>query len=247
MALACDGPLTVRHGPSATPLRRGEMLLWESSGQLDAAPAAGEQAARVITWELPRHLLAVPDAAWPDLARRPVPAQGGPGALLARFLEGLAQQAEDMAVRSAEWLGSALVDLTAAFLTGLADTGAGTSMPGHQAALLRNMKRYIEDHLDDPDLSPGAISAAHHISQRYLHHIFQKDKRTVGGYVRELRLEHCRADLSDPRLTDRSVGEIRARWGFRDPAVFSRAFKKAYGIPPAEYRARRTHGHSPVP
>jgi methylphosphotriester-DNA--protein-cysteine methyltransferase len=28
-----------------------------------------------------------------------------------------------------------------------------------------------------------------------------------------------------------------ARWGFTDPAHFSRAFRAAYGMPPAEYRA----------
>lgn len=64
------------------------------------------------------------------------------------------------------------------------------------------------------------------------------DKRTVRGFLQEQRLEHCRADLTDPFHPGRTVGVIRARWGFRDDAVFGRAFKKAYGISPGEYRKR---------
>jgi AraC-like DNA-binding protein len=82
------------------------------------------------------------------------------------------------------------------------------------------------------------IAAAHHISVRYLHHLFQADGRTVCGYVREQRLERCRADLASPSLARQSVGRISARWGFPDAAVFGRAFKNAYGVSPGEFRRR---------
>ncbi|MER6305414.1 helix-turn-helix domain-containing protein [Streptomyces sp. NPDC001657] len=238
MALACDHPLTWGHGTHATLLRPGELMLWAARQVPDAGPEAGDRPARMIVWELPRHLLVVPDDALLDVVGRPLPTGGGPGALLARFVEGLAEQAQELTIRSAGWLGSAVVDLTVAFLTGVADVGAVRPLPSPQAALLHDVKTYIDEHLGDPDLSPGAIAVAHHISVRSLHHLFQQDKRTVGGYVRERRLEHCRAELTDPRFVTRTVGEIRARWGFRDAAVFCRAFKKAYGISPAACRAR---------
>lgn len=104
--------------------------------------------------------------------------------------------------------------------------------------LLQDIKAFIDDHLADADLSPVAIAAAHHISVRYLHHLFQRDRRTVGGHVRRRRLERCRADLADPALAGRGVGQVGRRWGFRDPAVFSRAFKSAYGVTPGAYRRR---------
>ncbi|MFC4032301.1 helix-turn-helix transcriptional regulator [Streptomyces polygonati] len=242
MALACDNPLTLGHGAHATALRPGDLMLCGSPEESDAAPGAGERPARVIVWELPRPLLAVPDDALLGLAGRSVPTRGGPGALLARFVEGLAEQAEELAVRSAGWLGAAVVDLTGAFISGAADAGPVRPPQSHQAALLHKVKTYIDGHLGDPDLSPRAIAAAHHISLRYLHHLFQQDKRTVGGYVRERRLEHCRAELSDPRFATSTVGEIRSRWGFGDAAVFCRTFKKAYGISPAEHRGRPAAG-----
>lgn len=52
-----------------------------------------------------------------------------------------------------------------------------------------------------------------------------------------MRLERCRRDLLDPGLRDRLVSSIGARWGLQDAAAFSRAFRKAYGLPPGEYRA----------
>ncbi|TCO28233.1 helix-turn-helix protein [Kribbella steppae] len=46
-----------------------------------------------------------------------------------------------------------------------------------------------------------------------------------------------RRDLLDPALADRPVAAIGVRWGLTNPAHFNRAFKGAYGLPPAEFRA----------
>jgi AraC-like DNA-binding protein len=59
---------------------------------------------------------------------------------------------------------------------------------------------------------------------------------TVAAWIRHQRLECCRADLTDPRLRGMPVQAIGARWGFRSPADFSRAFRAAHGIPPGDYR-----------
>ena len=59
---------------------------------------------------------------------------------------------------------------------------------------------------------------------------------TVAGWIRSRRLERCRRDLADPSLAARPVAAIAARWGFSSAADFSRAFRTAHGVPPAEYR-----------
>lgn len=46
--------------------------------------------------------------------------------------------------------------------------------------------------------------------------------------------QECALGPGDLTLVDLSRP---ARWGFTDPAHFSRAFRAAYGMPPAEYRA----------
>ncbi|MEV4998898.1 helix-turn-helix domain-containing protein [Streptomyces niveus] len=56
--------------------------------------------------------------------------------------------------------------------------------------------------------------------------------------IRRRRLERCHADLANPALRHRTIGETATRWGFRHPADFSRAFRGVYGASPSEVRAR---------
>nr|WP_243274742.1 helix-turn-helix domain-containing protein [Streptomyces albus] len=65
---------------------------------------------------------------------------------------------------------------------------------------------------------------------------------TVAAWIRRQRLEHCRRDLADPRLRDRPIHAIAARWGFPRPGDFTRAFRAAYGIPPRDYRRMAVNG-----
>lgn len=104
--------------------------------------------------------------------------------------------------------------------------------------LSNRLHRFIQEHLGDPCLSPGAIAEAHHISIRYLHKLFAGGGMTVAGRIRELRLERCYRDLADPSQRDRPIHSIAARWGFTDKAHFSRLFRARYGIPPKEYRRK---------
>lgn len=112
------------------------------------------------------------------------------------------------------------------------------SYPGDpRSRLLDRIHLDIESDLGKPGLSPASIAAAHFISVRNLNGLFQGRGTTVSQWVRERRLEKCRQDLSDPLLSARPVSSVGARWGFTDPAHFSRVFKSAYGMSPAEFRA----------
>ena len=88
----------------------------------------------------------------------------------------------------------------------------------------------------DCDLAPGPVAAAHYISVRYLYRLFEAQGTTVAAWIRHRRLERCRADLADPALGSTPVSAVAARWGLPDSAHFNRLFKRAYGLPPAEYR-----------
>lgn len=106
----------------------------------------------------------------------------------------------------------------------------------HQRTLTLRIRSYIAAHLHDPDLTPGVVAAAHHISVSHLHRLFQAGGVTVSAWIRQQRLERACRDLADPTLR---VHRIAEQWGFTHPAVFTRAFRTAYGIPPSEYRTRR--------
>jgi AraC-like DNA-binding protein len=138
-----------------------------------------------------------------------------------------------------------MVDLLTAALVARLDGEDEVPSDTRQQALRRRVHAFIEQRLADPDLSPGMVATAHHVSVRYLYKLFEPQRTGVAGWIRERRLERCRRDLLDPALAARPMGAVAARWGLTDPAAFSRAFRAAYGLPPLEYR--RTMGRASSP
>jgi AraC-like DNA-binding protein len=104
--------------------------------------------------------------------------------------------------------------------------------------LCSRITSFIEEHLAEPTLDPSAIAAEAGISVRHLHRLLAQKGRTVGGWIRERRLEQCRSDLSDPRLRERTITDIAFSWGFSESAHFSRSFKKRFGISPRRFRTQ---------
>jgi AraC-like DNA-binding protein len=95
---------------------------------------------------------------------------------------------------------------------------------------------FIEANLVDPVLTPTLIAERHRISLRHLYRLFEEEGHTVASFIRQRRLEACRAALADDRQRSRSISEIAFAWGFNDVSHFGRAFREAFGTTPREYR-----------
>ncbi len=120
-------------------------------------------------------------------------------------------------------------------------TTFSTGNPASQASYVRRFTRvteYIYANLDaDLDLDRLAEVAA--LSPWHWHRIWQAVYgETVMGTVRRLRLQRAAADLAQ---TSRPLEEIWPRAGYGSQAAFSRAFKDAYRLSPAEYRKSGSH------
>jgi AraC-like DNA-binding protein len=98
------------------------------------------------------------------------------------------------------------------------------------------IKRYVDQHIGDPALSPDAIAAAHFMSVRTLQKLFRAEGRTVSEWIRMRRLEGTRRDLRDPRLAELSIAQIADSWGLPNPGHFSRMFRAEFGLTPRECR-----------
>lgn len=102
--------------------------------------------------------------------------------------------------------------------------------------LLARIFDYIDAHLGEPDLDPAGIAAAHFLSVRSLHALFEGTGTTVWRRIRERRIERCRVDLADPTLAHVPVSAIGARWGFAGASHFGQVFKREVGLTPAQFR-----------
>jgi AraC family transcriptional regulator len=58
-------------------------------------------------------------------------------------------------------------------------------------------------------------------------------KRSVGEYIRDIRLERSAKDLAD---RDRSLIEVAGAAGYYDQSHFANAFKRRFGMTPTDYR-----------
>jgi AraC-like DNA-binding protein len=161
------------------------------------------------------------------------PAQDALGQLLSSWLATLAEAVFTVDDQTSENLVGVTLDMLAAAMTRSKESVCLTP----RTTLFDRVRTYIDKRLDQPDLSPATIAAAHHISTRYLHLIFNERGLTVGGWIRTRRLDQCRAALTDPRQ-DKSITEIGVNWGFSDAAHFSRTFRASFGTTPTEYRRR---------
>ncbi|MES5818069.1 GlxA family transcriptional regulator [Streptomyces sp. RG80] len=100
---------------------------------------------------------------------------------------------------------------------------------------LREVQQWITEH-PDGDLAVESLAARARLSPRHFARAFQAETGTTPGrYVDQVRLEHARRLLED---TPDGVGEISRASGYGTAEAMRRAFVKALGTPPAEYRRR---------
>jgi AraC-like DNA-binding protein len=197
---------------------------------------------RMLVLVFPRDMLGLPQHRLAGLTATRLPGEaGGMASLIGPFLVKVADLLDEVDSRGlgvGMRLAGNVVDLLGTVLAERLDCAPADPDTAHRALMLQ-ITAFIEEHLGQADLAPAQIAAAHHISLRQLHKLFHASGTTVAGWIRQRRLDHCGHDLRDPRCATRSVGAVGARWGYPDPAHFSRLFKATYGVGPRDYRASR--------
>lgn len=190
----------------------------------------------IIGVEVPRFLVQLPSCRADQVIGRHLSGREGVGALLAQFLTQLVADTSSYRPSDAPRLSAVLTDLTTALFAHTLDAVDALPPDCHRRTLFLRAQGFLRHNLADPELTPSHVAAALHISRSYLYRLFQQEGTTVAGYIRHLRLEAARRDLADPAQQAVPVCAIAARWGFRHPADFTRAFRSAYGMPPTDHR-----------
>ena len=222
-------------GRQETTLAPGDMVLYDTSRPLLARSGVGETSLKILTVTFPRDIFPLPVDVVRRLTAVRLPGSEGIGKVAGRFLSELTASVDNCDIAGSVHLGEAVLELISAVLSDRVGSLAWDPSAG-RSALLMSIKMFIREHLADPRLSPAMIAAAHFISLRSLHLLFKSQGITVSSWIRDQRLERCRRDLSAPTFSGVPVSRVGSRWGFNDPAHFSRTFRARYGLPPSEYR-----------
>ncbi|MER5630490.1 helix-turn-helix domain-containing protein [Streptomyces nitrosporeus] len=195
---------------------------------------------RFTSFHFPRKELRVRDEDLRALTARAFPGHDGSAALVAAYFAQMAREGAGFDEIIGRQFVATGLDLLALFINERRGRFRPQA-PETAAAMVVRVKDHIAQNLSDPDLSPATIAAAHFISVRYLHKLFQLEGTTVGEWIRAERLERCRRDLLRSPALGLGVATVARRWGFVSPSHFSRVFRAAYGVAPRDWQA---HGLS---
>jgi AraC family transcriptional regulator len=109
---------------------------------------------------------------------------------------------------------------------------------------LARVTAYIHDHLDEPlDLNRLAEVAC--LSPYHWHRIYHGiHGETAANAVKRLRLHRAAAELTHGDLP---IAQVAERSGYPNVASFTRVFRDAFGLPPAQYRREGSHMQYAIP
>ncbi|WMD07130.1 helix-turn-helix domain-containing protein [Streptomyces sp. FXY-T5] len=223
-----SGRLVCRYGDGEVAVGPHDLLVWDSdlARAFDAVEPHHE-----LSLLLPRDMVPQGLAAAAARASGPVPVGAGAGlaAIAADQLRAIVRELDHL---SDAGLAIACQNFFDTLDSALVPTVEASPSASARAVLLNRVRRYVEDRLDDPELSASSVAEALDVSVRTLHLAFAGTGTTVGRWIRERRLKVCYRELAHGS-GERTVTDVAFRWGFNDVAHFSRVFKQTYGITPS--------------
>ncbi|MFE7526839.1 helix-turn-helix domain-containing protein [Kitasatospora sp. NPDC057542] len=187
---------------------------------------------------LPRRAFGVRDEQLERVTATVADAGGPVAALVKQSLLTLVETAKDCPGLVAGRLACNFADLVATLVTEQASRDAPATEDSRHTRIWE-IHAYVDRHLKEPELGPQTIAAAHGISVRSLHKLFEGEGTTVSRLIQRRRLQASAEDLTRKDSGDSTVSGVAQRWGFTDPAHFSRLFRASYGISPSQWRDTR--------
>lgn len=230
ITLFLDGGYQGAVGTEAVQVRPGDLCILDLGQTVSTRHSATHSLALFV----PRDKL---DSALPtsgNLHGAVLPRDSCLAMMLADQVVALRRRLPDLTTADGPQVADALVELVAACFRPTADSLARARMQVTTAAL-ELIKRYIEQRLTTPDLSPESIAANFRMSRATLYRLFEP-LGGVAAYIWERRLARAYSALIHPSNHRRPIYDIAFECGFGSEVHFSRAFRRVFGLPPSELR-----------
>ena len=176
-----------------------------------------------------------------SLVCRPVSGGEGPGAMLSNFLGSVWSQIEHAEDEGwGETVSEVILDLMTLAYRPLRE---GSPTAGGRGQWMTRARRFIDEHICDPELGVAAIAADLGVSPRYVQMLFAAEGATPSAFIQEQRLQLAAERLRRPDAP--CITEVAMAVGFNDLTHFGRAFRRRYGVTPRDYRDRTRAPRAP--
>lgn len=96
--------------------------------------------------------------------------------------------------------------------------------------------KYINKNISNPDLSSVMVADGCGISSRYFCYVMKKNDLSFSSYVWSMRLNTAKSWLEDENMNHHSISEIGYMVGFKSSSHFSRVFKSRFKLTPRDFR-----------
>lgn len=190
-----------------------------------------------LVLQVPRVLLGLRDSTIRDATARPI-AAGPQLTVLRHFLSGVVA-ADGPFGDGQEEISNTAVELLSATLRPLFGT---VEVVLSEEALWQAVRVDMQRHRADPGLTVEVLARRHRVSRRHLEGVFARRGATPAAFLRQLRLDRARHLLDS---TPATVTAIAFECGFSDVNTFIRAFRRAHGRTPEDWRRSERAGGSP--
>ena len=113
------------------------------------------------------------------------------------------------------------------------ERGAARTDEQEEGRTILQLTRYLQEHLQE-EISLNLLADTFHLSAAYISQLFKSE---IGvnflSYLTNIRMERAKKLLVS---TDLPIAEVAEKSGYADYRVFAKAFKKAEGATPSQYR-----------
>lgn len=214
-------------GGNGIEIRPGSVSVLDLAQPLHTHAAAAENISLVVPRDVMETL--IPQAA----GLHGLVLDDGKAGLLADHFSSLEKRLPSLEWSQAPYIARATGDLLAACLLPSA-ANLERAQTEIEPLLFQKARRYIDQRLGTPELSPQTICLGLGIPRTQLYELF----KTSGGvqrYIQKRRLLRIHAALADP-TEHRSIMALAETYGFSSHAHVSRSFKQHFGYSPSDVR-----------
>ena len=236
VTLVRSGAVHIDNGrPSTEPSRPGDVYLLDLASPW-AARVADQSELGEVSLYVPRQRL-MQSGPRLDVTGWKRTSDSGLGQAIGAILEMLGRQVEclDSTVFSA--CAGAIADMALADLRKTASIVPRVHGAVEQGTKLDRIRRFIDRHLHSDALTPDLIAGDFALSRAVLYRMFEP-WGGVTTYIRNQRMARVLHELGAPGPSRHRISTLARRYGYKNAAAFTRAFRETYGFAPREVASR---------